>query len=302
MKLYNLGRVSWWESQCYYHALSYLGREGLIICSPTSAYVCLGLHDDLKSEIAVDYCQKKNIPLLRRETGGGVVYLDSNQVFYQMVLRRDNPLLPLQRGRFYPYFLKPAILTYRKLGIPAQLHAPADITVKGRKCSGNAAGDIGESVAYVGNILLDFDYERMSRVLRIPCPEVQPFLNWSMQLYMTTIKDWLDYIPGYQEIAGMLVEGFSQTLGELYPAELDLEVIEVAAKLYTKLTGSKWLSLPGRKQQQRRIKIAEGVYLEEDAQMDERSTFALNDNGEVMATFSFTDKSLYQLQQIMSQP
>lgn len=297
MKLYNLGQVSWWESQCYYHALAHLGREGLIICSPASPYVCLGLHDDLESEIAVDYCRERDIPLLRRETGGGVVYLDHNQIFYQLVLSKDNPLLPLQRGRFYPHFLNPAILTYRKLGIPAQLNAPADITVKGCKCSGNAAGDIGKSVAYVGNILLDFDYEIMSQVLRVPCPEIQPILNWSLQLYMTAIKDWLDYIPDYQEIADRLAEGFAQNLGKLEPAEPDLELMEMAAQLYPKLTSSDWLSLPGRKQQQRRIKIAEGVYLEEDAHTDDRSTFALNDNGQVMATFSFRGKSLYQQQQ-----
>ena len=51
MDIYNLGMVSWWESQCYYHALAYLGREGIILCRPAEPYVCLGLHDDLKQEI-----------------------------------------------------------------------------------------------------------------------------------------------------------------------------------------------------------------------------------------------------------
>ena len=76
MDLYNPGIVSWWESQCYYHALAYLGREGVIICRPAEPYVCLGLHDDLGQEIDQEFCKSIHLPLLRRETGGGVVYLD----------------------------------------------------------------------------------------------------------------------------------------------------------------------------------------------------------------------------------
>ncbi|MCX5779311.1 MAG: lipoate--protein ligase family protein, partial [Firmicutes bacterium] len=156
--VYDLGPVNWWESQCYYHALAHLGREGLIICSPASPYVCLGLHDDLEQEIDPVYCQEQNIPIFRRETGGGVVYLDDRQVFFQLILRRDNPRLPLRRQRFYEEFLQPAIAAYQHFGVPAELKAPADIAAAGRKCSGNACGDVGECVAYVGNILLDFDF------------------------------------------------------------------------------------------------------------------------------------------------
>ena len=95
--LYDLGAVSWWESQCFYHAMAHLGREGLIVCYPSSPYVCLGLHDDLDQEIDREYCEEQGIPIFRRETGGGVVYLDNRQVFFQLVLRRDNPQLPLRR-------------------------------------------------------------------------------------------------------------------------------------------------------------------------------------------------------------
>ena len=58
MDLYNLGSVSWWQSQCYYHALAYLGQEGIIICRPSEPYVCLGLHDDLDQEIDREFCMR----------------------------------------------------------------------------------------------------------------------------------------------------------------------------------------------------------------------------------------------------
>ncbi len=107
MDLYNLGEVTWWESQCLYHALAYLGREGLIICYPSSHYVCLGLHDDLEQEIDWEYCELSGIPVFRRETGGGVVYLDNRQVFFQLVMRRDNPRLHCAGTNIMRAFLTP---------------------------------------------------------------------------------------------------------------------------------------------------------------------------------------------------
>nr|WP_161796461.1 hypothetical protein [Desulfosporosinus acididurans] len=53
------------------------------------------------------------------------------------------------------------------MGLPAKLKPPADITIKGRKCSGNACGDIGNCTAYVGNLLLNFDYNAMSKILKV---------------------------------------------------------------------------------------------------------------------------------------
>ncbi|MBC8446617.1 MAG: lipoate--protein ligase family protein, partial [Chloroflexi bacterium] len=42
MKLYRLNTVSWQDSQLLYHALPRLGREGLILLSPATPYVCIG--------------------------------------------------------------------------------------------------------------------------------------------------------------------------------------------------------------------------------------------------------------------
>ncbi|NLU49809.1 MAG: lipoate--protein ligase family protein [Syntrophomonadaceae bacterium] len=282
MHLYNLGAVSWWESQCLYHALAILGREGLIICYPTTAYVCLGLHDDLEQEIDLDYCRERGLPLIRRETGGGVVYLDCRQLFFQLVLRRDNPLLPLRRERFYPRFLQPAILVYRSLGLPARLRPPADLIADGRKCSGNAAGDIGPGTAYVGNLLLDFDFDTMSRVLRVPSPGFRRSLRKAMRDNMTTLADWMPVgSVTHGELEEALVAGFAELLGRLTPRRPDEELMRTAGKVRERLTSSDWLNMPGRKTPERRVKIAEGVYLAERRLGRRGSMTVLLKNGKV---------------------
>ncbi|MEN6461534.1 MAG: lipoate--protein ligase family protein [Syntrophomonas sp.] len=263
MDLYNLGAVTWWESQCFYHALAHLGREGLIICFPSTPYVCLGLHDDLEQEIDRGYCERSGIPIFRRETGGGVVYLDSRQVFFQLVIKRDNPQLPLRRYRYYEKFLQPAISVYRQFGIPAAIKVPADIAANGKKCSGNACGDIGTCVAYVGNLLLDFDFSVMSNVLRAPYPQFREYLMQAMQNNMTTFKDWVDYSVTYDDLASRLIDEFKMQWTELDYTKPDQVLIDKATEIYKRSVTDDWLQMPGRRYYDRKIKIAEGLMLME---------------------------------------
>jgi lipoate---protein ligase len=262
MDVYNLGMVSWWESQCYYHALAYMGREGVIICRPAEPYVCLGLHDDLQQEIDLDFCEQAALPLLRRETGGGVVYLDDRQIFYQVVLHRSNPLLPMRRTNLFAAILQPAREVCRSLGIEAEMVPPADIQAAGKKCSGNGAGDIGEGVAYVGNLIIDFNFERMSRVLKVPSLLYRRCLCKAMEDNMLTLSPQMNGTnPG--ELESRLVEGFAKLFGGVRERLPDREMRSKALSIKDHLTSDEWLKMPGRRAGLRKIKIVEGVYLEE---------------------------------------
>lgn len=278
MDLYDLGHIAWWETQCYYHALAYLGREGLIICCPTSPYVCLGLHDDYEQEIDHNFCTQTGISVFRRETGGGVVYLDQQQVFFQLVLKRDNPCLPLHRQRYYRQFLQPAVSVYREYGLPAQVKEPADIIADGRKCSGNACGDIGGCVAYVGNILLDFDYHIMSQVMHVPHVSFRDHFRMAMQANMTTLKDWVGVPVDYRQVADRLVEQFARQWGDLRPVQVDQELTNTARDIFDRVNTEEWLKMPGRRYSERRIKVAEGLMLlEHKLELDKWAVILVRD-------------------------
>ena len=262
MDIYNPGMVSWWESQCYYHALAYLGREGILICRPAEPYVCLGLHDDLDQEIDQEFCGSNHLPLIRRETGGGVVYLDSRQIFYQVVLRRDNPRLPMKRDRFFATVLQPAIDVCRSFGLEAKLAPPADIQAGRRKCSGNAAGDIGPSVAYVGNLIMGFDFELMSRILKVPAPVYRRVFCKAMQDNMLVLADKMNSAD-FNPVESGLLSGFTRIFGKLEERFIDDELSIMATSIRDRLTSWEWLNLPGRRSRLRRLKVTEGLFLQE---------------------------------------
>ena len=200
MRLYRPGPLTWVDSQLLYHALPRVGREGLILCRPNSPYVSIGYHQDLRYEVDVGFCHEHSIPLFRREVAGGTVYLDGRQLFYQLVLHKKNPALPARRDAIFAKFLGPVMATLDELGLAARLVPPCDIQVGERKISGNGAGEIGDYVVLVGNLLLDFDFETMSRVLNLPGRALREVVRTQMERRLSTLRRELLWPPSLEEL------------------------------------------------------------------------------------------------------
>ncbi len=260
MKLYNLGHVPWLESQLIYHALPRLGMEGLVLVAPAEPYVCIGYHQDVTQEVDLDYCRAHSIPIFRREVGGGAVYLDGNQLFYQVILHRDNRLASSDKRAFYRTLLEPAANVYRQMGIAAHYKPVNDIiTDEGRKISGTGAAEIGDYLILVGNVIMDFDYETMVCVLRVPDEKYRDKVHKSLRENLSTIKRELGAVPPLEEISAALVANYEAALGPLERAELPCAVYDKMAELKKTHTTDEWLYKRGKKREEWQVKIATGV-------------------------------------------
>jgi lipoate-protein ligase A len=260
MQVYNLGTVGWRESQLYYHALAYLRRPGLLLVQPASPYVCLGYHQDARLEIDLDYVRENQIPLFRREVGGGAVYLDRGQLFYQFVFGREDPALPASKQAFYRKYLGPVVQTFRDFGLQAQFKPVNDILVDGRKISGNGAAEIGDCVVLVGNFMLDFNYEQMARVLRVPHEKFRDKMYKSLAENLTTMRRELGRAPSLGSLSQRLLKNAKSLVGGWTPAAIDDEIHEKCAEIWTSHSQPEWTFFNDvRNRDGREVKIAEGV-------------------------------------------
>ena len=260
MNLYRLGSISWQDSQLLYHALPRLGREGLILLSPNSPYVCIGYHQDVRQEVDVPYCQEQGIPVFRREVGGGAVYLDGAQLFWQLVIHRDNPLVPAGKAAFYRTFLQPPIEAYRALGIPAQYKPVNDIIANGRKVSGTGVGEIGDYIIFVGNLIVDFDYTMMARVLNVPDEKFRDRVHKSIYENLSTIRRELGEAPPTDELWALMAAKFSELLGPLEEhREVDPAWRAKTDELAVQFISDEWLFRSKRQQEDRHVRIRSGV-------------------------------------------
>ncbi len=264
MKLFDLGRVPWEESQLLYHALAVLGYESLTLVSPDTPYVCIGYHQDVQHEVDVDFCRANGIPIFRREVGGGAVYLDGNQLFFQLVLRRDNPEVPPSKKSFYRRFLQPAINVYRHIGVPAEYKPVNDIVVGNRKISGTGVGEIGECIVFVGNLILDFDYAMMSRILKVPDEKFRDRVQKTIEENLTTIKRELaDEAARWDEssLFALMIEEFEGMLGALEPGVMDNRLMAEVNRLRARMLSSDWLFRREKQLSGKSVRIRSGVTL-----------------------------------------
>ncbi len=262
MDLYRLESVSWQDSQLGYHALPRLGREGLILLSPATPYVCIGYFQDVEQEVEAEMCRQAGIPIFRREVGGGAVYLDGQQLFYQLVIHRDNPLAREAAGweAFYRRFLQAPIDAYRALGIPAEYRPVNDIVANGRKVSGNGAAEIGDYFVLVGNLIVDFDYEMMARVLRVPDEKFRDKVYHTIRDNLSTIERELGSAPPRNQLWDLLESRFAAVLGPLSrQTTIDPEWRAAIDALAPNLLSDDWLQGRGRPKKERAVTIRSGV-------------------------------------------
>jgi len=262
MKINCLKTVPWQDSQLLYHAQPRIGREGLNLLAPATPYVCIGYFQDVEQEVDMAYCRENDIPVFRREVGGGAVYLDGDQLFFQLILHRNSPLIP-EGGKlaFYRKFLRAPIEAYRALGIPAEYREVNDIVANDRKISGTGAAEIGDYYVLVGNLIVDFDYEMMARVLNVPDEKFRDKVYKTIRENLSTMKRELDVLPSRDELWSLMIEAFTAVIG---PMEIETRVDDAWRRKVDELAddflSEDWLYRKGSSRKgERNVKIRSGV-------------------------------------------
>jgi lipoate-protein ligase A len=265
IRLIDLGLVSPVRSQTIYHAVAYAMEattpDTILLVSTERPYVCVGFHQEIEKEVDLDYCRARGLPVLRREVGGGAVYLDQGQVFTQWIFHRGH--LPLDLGERFRLYAQPLVETYRALGVNATYRPINDIHVDGRKIGGTGAASLGEAEVVVGSLMFDFNVEVMAHVLKVSSEKMRDKLHQSLREYMTTLTQQLGKAPDRDEIERRYVEQCAKVLGRtVVPGTLTPEELAVAEELDARFLSDEWLHQKGGLRQ-RGVKIHADVRVTE---------------------------------------
>lgn len=272
----DLGSRDGFFIQSVYEAIAkYVGMgravPTIVFVYPSHPYVCIGVHQLPDLEIDIEFCRSRGIAVVRRQVGGGAVYLDENQQFYHVIVPRNHPLARGTVEEFFRRVLQAVVEFYRSYGLPAEYKPVNDVVIRGRKASGNGAALLHNSMVLIGNVILDFDAETAARVLRVPDEKLRSHLASSMKEWVTSLRRELGYVPPRNEVVQRLRKCFERVLGiELVDGELTPEELEETYRIANTMRSSEWLYalahgreylvqryVPGI----RSVKIREGHYI-----------------------------------------
>lgn len=140
---------------------------------PEGYFVVLGYGCRAKNEVHLDACRRDGVPVLRRISGGGTVLLGPGCLNFSLVVRPQGRPEWKTVGRTYAHVLGRHAQVFRRL-LSGRVEAQgiSDLTLDGRKFSGNAQRRRREAILFHGTFLLQFDIPRMARYL--PPPPRQP--------------------------------------------------------------------------------------------------------------------------------
>lgn len=263
VRLLDLGSAPAIRSQTVYHAAARaMGPDTpdtIIIVSPAQPYVCIGFHQDVEQEVDLAYCEAHALPVVRREVGGGAVYLDQGQVFSQWVFHPDH--LPAELERQFELYIRCLVRTYRALGIGADLRPVNDVHVAGKKIGGTGAAQIGLARVLVGSLMFDFDKATMARVLKVSDEKMRDKVFDSLNEYMTTMREQLDKVPPREAVISLYLEECARALGaEIVSGSWTADEEALAARLDAEFATREWLYQKGRRH-------GTGVKIHEDVQV-----------------------------------
>ncbi len=213
----DLGNPEPFIAQTFYEAVAKTVSRGvspntLIMLNPGAPYVCVGYHQDVEKEIDSTYCRENGLPIIRRGQGGGATYLDGNQVFYQ-IIAKNSEAVPKQVDEMFRRLLTVTVESYHRLGVTSAAYKPLnDVIANGKKISGNGASQHEEASILVGNFIIDMDFDRMARVLKVPDEKFRDKMAKSMRDWVTTLKQELPEPPTSERIREVYIDEFQHSL------------------------------------------------------------------------------------------
>lgn len=145
----------------YYFATEKILDDNVFTLWHPRPTLVVGNFQNIHEEVDTAYAAERGIDIVRRLSGGGTVYQDSGSVQFAFIEKREGDI-------DFTRYLAPICAALRELGIDAEQNGRNDLTVNGRKVSGNSQYRAGGRTIHHGTLLFSVDIDEMERATTLP--------------------------------------------------------------------------------------------------------------------------------------
>jgi lipoate-protein ligase A len=145
-------------------------EDGLLrIWEPDHYFVVVGYSNRILSEVNVTACEANGMPIFRRFSGGGAILQGPGCLNYSLVVSNQRLGIPADLTASYRFVLERHLkFCADQSAATVQIQGVSDLTLDGRKFSGNAQHRKRLCSLFHGTFLLSFDLTLIERFLRMP--------------------------------------------------------------------------------------------------------------------------------------
>lgn len=167
--------------------------------------IVVGKHQNTAEEINQEYVREHGITVVRRLSGGGAVYHDMGNVNYTFIADADHmEQLNLQA------FCVPVVDTLKTVGVEAEISGRNDITIDGKKFSGNSQYIKEGRIMHHGTLMFDSNLNVVSEALRVNSDKYVSKGFKSVKSRVTNIRPYLKHDMEMEEFKQILKQNMVQ--------------------------------------------------------------------------------------------
>ncbi|MCF8229025.1 MAG: lipoate--protein ligase [Bacteroidales bacterium] len=151
-----------------------------------SPCVVVGKHQNTLAEINYEYIRKKNIPVVRRISGGGTVFHDPGNLNFTFVQNiKDENLVNFRK------FTAPILAVLETMGVHARFEGKNNLTLAGLKFSGNAEHVYKKRTLHHGTLLYSSRLSELSDALKFDPHRYTDKAVKSIRSRITNLQDFM---------------------------------------------------------------------------------------------------------------
>ena len=168
-----------------YFASEKILPEDVFLMWRTTPTLMIGKYQNTLEEIDAAYARERGIRVVRRLSGGGTIYTDRGGWQFTYITRSVGMEIEFSR------FIDPIVDALRSFGLDAEQNGRNDITVDGKKVSGNAQFRLGPVTVHHGSLLFETDLSELARATTPKPYKIESKAIASVRDRVTNIRDAL---------------------------------------------------------------------------------------------------------------
>ena len=161
-------------------------RESYLMLWQNENTIVVGRHQNTAAEINADYVRTHGVKVVRRLSGGGAVYHDLGNLNFTFIMDQEGAKLDFE------LFTRPVLRALAQLGVQAELSGRNDLTIAGRKFSGNAQYARRGRVMHHGTLMFDSRLDTLTQALRPSDSKLEGKAVQSVRSRVTNIREHTD--------------------------------------------------------------------------------------------------------------